>query len=124
MNALRQRLLAWISRPADHTGATATWSPLAELADTEPVRRPTNYQPRHAARHAAPDVDRTEQIGGVIAVDSRGVAVDIPRQTITVAAPSAVPAWVRARTADPNTFIPAGSELELTGRLDPSEVLS
>jgi hypothetical protein len=127
MNASRwPRLDALFHRNRDpeHTGADATWSPLADLpADDGRLIAPAgDYEPRHAAQHAAPEVDETKRIGGVIAVDSRGIAVDIPPQTVTVAAPSAVPPWVRARNAGPNTFIPAGSELELTGRLDPTEV--
>jgi hypothetical protein len=129
MNTLRwPRLVALLRRHRDdeHTGADATWSPLADLPadDGRLIAPAADYKPRHAAQHAALEVDETRQIGGVIAVDSAGVAVDIPAQTVTVAAPSAVPPWVRARTAGSDTYIPAGSELELTGRLDPREVLS
>ncbi|MFC6017766.1 hypothetical protein ACFP2T_16315 [Plantactinospora solaniradicis] len=111
------------TRTDEHPGADATWSPLADLPadDGRLIAPAADYEPRHAAQHAEPEVDQTIEIPGVIAVDSHGIAVDIPPQTVTVAAPSAVPAWVRAPKAGPDTFIPAG-ELELTGRLDPREV--
>ncbi|MEO3929274.1 hypothetical protein ABGB07_36295 [Micromonosporaceae bacterium B7E4] len=32
--------------------------------------------------------------------------------------------WIRQQTTGPDTYIPAANPLELTGRLDPSEVLS
>jgi hypothetical protein len=128
MNAVRWPRLADLfrrHRDDEHTGADATWSPLADLPadDGRLIAPAADYEPRHAAQHATPEVDETRQIGGVIAVDSLGIAVDIPPQTVTVAAPSVVPPWVRAPKAGPDTYIPAG-ELELTGRLDPSEVLS
>lgn len=117
----RLAVLLHRTRADEHTGADHTWSPPAELGGVEPARRAADYRPRHAAQHAATEVDQTKRIGGVIAVDSHGIAVDIPAQTITVAAPSAVPGWLRARAAGPDTYIPA-DPMELTGRLDPSEV--
>ena len=108
----------------EHIGADETWAPLAELAEREGglIAPAGDYQPRHAARHATPAVDETKRIGGVIAVDTTGIAVDIPAQTVTVAAESAVPAWVRQQAAGPDTYIHAAYPMELTGRLDPREV--
>lgn len=108
----------------EHIGADETWAPLAELAETEHrlIAPAGDYQPRHAARHAAPDVDQQVSIPACYAVDSSGIAVDIPSQTVTVAAESAVPAWVRQQAAGPDTYIHAADPMELTGRLDPREV--
>lgn len=67
--------------------------------------------PRNTGRHRPGDNSRDQHGRLLIAEANRKPADWTP-----------TPAWIRAQNADAGTFIPAADPMELTGRLDPSEV--